>query len=395
MNGKVGICAQFENNNNYGTMLQAYATFSVISDLGYECSFVRYKRKYTPLFVLKQLSRVFEVSNIKLFLKKKKKKRLLVTNKEYATIYLSRDTAIKDFCKYYKNNVDTFIGYHDLIKGASNYDMFLVGSDQLWLPSGLKTNFYSLMFVPDNIKKISYATSIGVSQIRKRLHKKYKEYLTRIDFLSVREKRASEIIKEISNIDVNVVADPTLLLDSNCWDIKITPKKLLQDDYIFCYFLGRNKFCRDYANFIKKKTGLKIVVLKHLDEYIADDDSFGDFCPIDVGPSDFINYIRFAKYVLTDSFHGTVFSIINHKQFLSFYRFNSKSRQSRNSRIDSLLSIAGINDRIYKKTSFDIDSLMAKIDYDSVDSKIKDFRNESYSFLINALTKKSLNGSEQ
>lgn len=121
-----------------------------------------------------------------------------------------------------------------------------------------------------------------------------------------------------------------------------------------------------------------------MDEYVAEDESFGDEAPYFVDPNDFVKYISNATYVCTDSFHCTIFSIIFHRQFMTFYRFANASKTSRNSRIDSLFDVLKIErERIF---SGDICSVIDnKIDYDAVDIKLNELRNDSLNFLSNAL----------
>ena len=115
------------------------------------------------------------------------------------------------------------------------------------------------------------------------------------------------------------------------------------------------------------------------------DENFGDYKLYDVDPTKFVNLIRNAEYICTDSFHGTVFSILNHKKFMTFNRFDESSKNSRNSRIDSLCNQLNIEDRRYKQ---DILKIEKEIDYQSIDKKIEKLREDSYIFLKNALKNK-------
>lgn len=384
---KVGLCTTFENANNYGTMLQAFATKKCIENLGYECRMIRYKRKYDIIFIFAQGLRIFEHGFFSHELKRYRKKKQLKKCVNFSSIYVPRTYSVKKFQEeVFLNYVDTYYGYRELCKGSSNYNAVVVGSDQLWLPSGMRTNFFNLMFVDDHIKKISYATSFGVAHISRTYWKDMRKYIPRINYLSVREKSGQKLIKEIVGLDAKVVVDPTMLLTKEEWEKMIPDKKEISEDYIFCYFLGRNKACRDFAYQIKKKTGYRIVVLKHLDEYIEADDDFGDIAPADIGPREFVNYIRYAKYVLTDSFHGTVFSILHHKQFMTFYRFRDSEKMSKNSRIDTLLQAMGLEKRLYEKDKENaVKELIEKIDYTDVDEKLSILRDKSKQFLADAL----------
>lgn len=139
---------------------------------------------------------------------------------------------------------------------------------------------------------------------------------------------------------------------------------------------------------IKKTTGYKIVTLQHLDEFIKNDIGYADLTPYNVGPSEFINLISNAQFVCTDSFHGTCFSILHHKNFYTFNRFNSANTQSTNTRIDSLLSMTGLEDRriSINNRSVDIDKyLNREVQYKDVDKKLKDKRNQSIKYLRDAI----------
>lgn len=119
-----------------------------------------------------------------------------------------------------------------------------------------------------------------------------------------------------------------------------------------------------------------------MDEYVPEDELFGDEAPYNVDPNDFVKYISRAAYVCTDSFHCTVFSIIFHRQFMTFYRFAEGSKTGRNSRIDSLFKILGLQDRLYAGNISVIDN---SISYDIVDEKLKSLRENSLEFLKNSL----------
>ena len=136
---------------------------------------------------------------------------------------------------------------------------------------------------------------------------------------------------------------------------------------------------------MKKKTGLKTIALIHIDEYIPADEKNYDETPFAIGPEEFVNLIRNAKYVLTDSFHGSVFSIIHHKPFIVFDRFCDKTKNSTNSRITSLCSVLGLSERRFSN-DIDIYTLMEKkIAYDKVEEKLSQLRKSSKQFLVSAI----------
>ena len=129
------------------------------------------------------------------------------------------------------------------------------------------------------------------------------------------------------------------------------------------------------------KTGLKIVALRHMDQYVDEDEMFGDYAPYDVGPEEFLNYLREAEYVCTDSFHGSCFSIINEKKFMIFNRYDEQSTTSKNSRIDSLCSSLGLSERRYRGNVLDIEK---EIDYKMVKSKFAKIYSKTEKYLDQA-----------
>jgi hypothetical protein len=274
-------------------------------------------------------------------------------------------------------------GYSALVEQAKEYGAVITGSDQLWTPAGLGTNFYNLMFVPNEIPKISYASSFGVSQIPFYQKKRTAEFLRRIEHISVRENAGQKIVKELTGRDVPVVADPTLLLTASEWEKEIAVRKPYEFKYIFAYLLGKNPEHRKRVEELRQKTGLTIVAPRHSDEFVKADVHFGDHAPSEIGPAEFVNLVRHAEYVCTDSFHGSVFSILHHRQFLTFPRYAQNSVVSKNSRIESLFQNFGLENRLFRQ---DIASeIQAQIEWDSVDEKVAAMREVSFAYLQEAL----------
>ena len=276
--------------------------------------------------------------------------------------------------------------YKDIKKIAEKYDSIVSCSDQLWSPAGLGTNFYNLMFVPDHINKVSFASSFGVSQIPWYQKKATKNYLNRIEHVSCRENRGAEIVKELTGRDVPVLMDPVFAFDKDEW-LDIVPKENVYDEpYVFCYFLGNNPKHRMLATEFARKKGLKVVCMRHLDQYVAQDELFGDVSPYDVSPLQFLNIIRGAVYVVTDSFHGCAFSIIMQKEFVVLYRYALNSISSKNSRIDSVCANLGLSDRIADENAILEDFFTREIDWNRVVEKQTLYRTKMWNYLKSALS---------
>ncbi len=386
MNRKVGIVSCYFKHN-YGSMLQAYATQKILDDMGIEnetinidknIDFKNGKKKY-------YLGQILNFSFIKTkfgMLKLKLDKKL---NKDLGNNIKIRDKKYDEFISNF-NLTKPYETYNELTEMCEkNYTSVLVGSDQLWLPVNVVADYYTLSFVPEKINKISYSTSFGFSKVPKKYENKYKQFLNRINFLSTREKTGVQIIEELTGRKAELVCDPTLLFNKDEWMAIQSKDRLIKEKYILCYFLGKNVEHRKFAERLREKTGCKIVSLNHADEYVKYSDIFADYIPYDVGPSEFLNLIRNAEYVCTDSFHGTVFSLINNVKFFTFRRYNNKSKISTNSRLDSLLEIVKLKERLLIGNENIEKELKKEIDFNTVNIELEKFRNASKEFLKNAI----------
>ena len=386
MNKKIGVCCEYKQKN-YGSMLQALATVLQLEKLGYDYEIIDYSRKLTPDLLIRSLRRIPEEipGMVRRFGEKQKRKKYPELEKAIGQRNLCfQDFSARHFTKK-SQKIDTFA---QLRKAAEEYSAVLVGSDQLWLPKGYSTGFFNLLFVPDHIPRIAYATSFGVSGIPASREKIARKFLNRIDYISVRELQAAAIVKDLTGREVKTVVDPTLLFQGREWETIVPERQMKQlqgKKYIFCYFLGNNPEHRIEAEKLSNATGCEIVFIPHLDEFIASDMNFGDVQLFQIGPEEFINLIRNAEYVCTDSFHGSVFSILNHKQFVTFSRYAGKDRNSRNSRIDSLLYQTGLEERRFRGNI--LEQMKRTIDYDEAERRIQEARAESLDYLTDALQK--------
>ncbi len=386
MSKKVGIVSCYFKHN-YGSMLQAYATQQVLDNMGVEnetinidenVDFSNGKKKYYMTQITNFTFIKSKLGMVKLKFDKKIKKDL---GKNISI----RDKKYREFEQKFRLTAP-YKTYSELTERCKDYSSVLVGSDQLWLPVNVVADYYTLNWVPDDVNKISLATSFGVSTVADKYKEDYKKFLDRIDNLSVRESAGVKLVSELSNKEATLVCDPTLLLTKQEWMEIQQEERIIKDKYILCYFLGNNIEHRKFAERLKEKTGYKIVSLNHADEYVKYSDIFADETPYDIGPAEWINLIRNAEYVCTDSFHGTVFSLINNTKFFTFERYSNKnSKVSTNSRIYSLLEIVNLKERILSGTENVDDVLKYEIDFDKVNNKLEEFRNESKDFLEKAL----------
>lgn len=384
---KVGIVSCYFQKN-YGSMLQAYATQQAVEKLGYEAETIRIEgiakeiRNAKLKHYMKQLTNWTVVKGKLGFVKRFFLKKM---DKEFKKNVAVRDKKFNEFKNTKYNFSPIYNSKEEIGNHCHSYLSVIVGSDQLWLPSNIDADYYTLNFVPENINKIAYATSFGVSYLPKRQWAFANKFLNRINYVSVREEGGQKIVKAVANRNVPVVCDPTLLFTKDEWLKYFPDKRIYKEKYIFCYFLGNNPEQRKFANKIRKITGYKIVSLLHMDEYIKSDINFPDYAPYDIGPEEFVNLIRNAEIILTDSFHGTVFSVLNGKKFFTFRRFKEGSVLSTNSRMHSLFNLLDLHERFITADE-DVEKVLnLEIDYEKVWDRIDKNRKKSYEYLIKAL----------
>lgn len=379
---------------NYGSQLQAYATQSLFDRMGVPNETIcidGLRREINRAKYRYFLSRIWDVNTVKdKFATVKKAWALKTKGEDFKANMAERKRMFDDFAKTMFHVSRVYNSKDELGENAHDYSAFVVGSDQLWLPSNIEADYYTLNFVPKGIPKIALATSFGISRLPKRQAKKAERFLKRIDFCSVREKSGQKLIKDLTGRDVPVVCDPTILFTAEEWADIIPSERFIQEPYLFCYFLGNNPVQREFVKRFKEVTGYKIVQLQHCDEYIKSDVGFPDDTPYNVGPAQFVQLIRDAEYVFTDSFHASVFSLLHRKRFFTFRRYNSDSVVSTNGRLYSLLSLVGQEERLLKGDE-DVRQCMARgVDYDAVHKKLGELREFTKQFIEDALTKSGI-----
>ena len=376
--------------HNYGSMLQAYATQMALDKLGIEnetidiTGFRNEIKKAKIWYFFKAsltsdilLSKLGMVKNI--FIKK-------FSSSQYAKSAHLRSRKFDSFYRQYFRLSERCASKAELReKCKKEYEAVLVGSDQLWLPGNIAADYYTLNFVPEKVNTVAYATSFGQSSLPKDIQRKAAAFLKNIRHIGVREEAGQQLIEQLTGRKVPVVCDPTLLFTGDEWLQIQQEEPIIKEKYILCYFLGNNPPHREFAKRLKAATGCKIVALVHLDEFVKSDEMYADITPYDIDPADFLNLIRNAQYICTDSFHCTVFSILYEKSFFVFRRYMRKTRSSTNNRLDTLLKMTGVGERILQGNE-DVQECLDKcIDYEVVQQNLDKKRAESYQYLLDAL----------
>lgn len=374
--GKIGLVCV--TNHNYGSILQTFALQTIVNNLGVETEIVRYNEsKFSKIRRLR--NKEYMRTRFKVI---EKKITLTFLYRKYSHLLQERNIAFSKFISTNLKFSDVLFSLSELNRKAYNYDIVLLGSDQVWHPMNLYMNFFTLNFVPDKIIKAAYAPSFGVSKIPKFYKESYRKYINRIQYLSCREAAGVDIIYDLTGKKPPMVCDPTMLLSKEGWLQVLPGKTKYPFKYIFCYFIGDNPEQRELVLKLKETTGYKIITLLHIDEYISSDSNYGDYTPFDVDPLDFLELIKNAEYIMTDSFHASVFSILFHKAFFTFNRFENIKEKSTNSRIDSLLGVLDLTERrVSSKDTIEILLNKKEIDFEAVDLKLFHFREASLNYL--------------
>lgn len=383
----LGICLKYDQLN-YGSKLQALATVSFLDALGLEYEIIRYKKDWK--FYIKALPRFFNIIFLNDRYEQIQKKLGCKRHPEILENVELRNQTMASFDTQFTQHLSERFECYEQLKSrcADQYDRVLTCSDQLWSPSALGSGFYNLMFAPEEMRKVSWASSFGVSQIPWYQISRTRNYLKRIQYISMRENRGAEIVKELIGRDVPVLMDPVFVFDKEQWDTMIPCGEAEWEPYIFCYFLGANPEHRKAARELAQKTGKKIVTLRHLDRYVADDEQFGDYAPYDVDPVRFLNILRNADCVCTDSFHGMAFSVLCEKQFLVFNRYCDASSHSKNSRIESVCRNLQLENRRYFGDRDILTAMDARIDYPNVRALVQQYREKTRTYLQEAFFEK-------
>lgn len=350
---KVGTLT-FHTFNNYGSVLQAYALQNAIKKMGIDTEIIDYRNDYahTP-YTIKALKRK-GLGGYLLGLAGP----------------VSRIPRYAAFKRFRENHLDLSprVNRQQLESGEveKEYDLFLVGSDVVW--NDAVTDFdktFFLDWVDDASKKGSYSASFGFSEIPKGLHDDYRDALSSFAYFNMREASAVSIIGELLDREANLVLDPTLLLTNEDWSTVATDYSD-KGDYIFVYQLAPSQRLIDFAQNLSKKTGypLKFIMFP-MGKPIKAQNGFTE------GPSEWLGLIKDAKYVVSDSFHGTAFSIIFNK---NFYTEIAPSRVGFGTRIEGILETFNLKDRLIRKPD-EID--LTPIDYDQVNLELARRREDS------------------
>jgi hypothetical protein len=293
------------------------------------------------------------------------------------------EVRFRDFWSKYVKETAPFYEPLNVKKLQESFSAFICGSDQIWAPNQFNS-YYFLDFVNESQKKIAYAPSIGLSCISSKYKDEYARLISSISCLSVRGDEDAKLLKTQFGIKAESVLDPTMLLNAQDWEKYLSGDRIYRDAYIFCYLLGDQQIHIDaVVRFAAKKNLHLIVVAPHLKKASCMDADLR----CDLGPAEWLRAIKDARYVITDSYHGMLFSIIFRKDFFEILRFSSDDPICQNSRIASIANKFDLENRVLPFGCQEIPLLGTSIDYTKVFKLLDTEKYKSMAFLRNSLAK--------
>ncbi len=359
---KIITCHDVYNN---GASLQAYALQTFLESYGHNVEIINYKPQY-----LSNHFKLLYVDNPKWRTNIIKKIIYLICKFPMKMLSLKKKNAFDKFrFKYLNVTADTYKTNKELKGNTPIADIYIAGSDQIWntrFPNGRDAAFY-LDFAPESSRRISYAASFATDSIDAKYSSFIKEKLAYLDAVSVREHSAVEIVREHGVYAAEWVCDPVFLINTIDWEPLVAENKS-NDKYILVYDFDSNSVIESIAKNLSIKNNWKIYAVNKKLSYADKNHPYA-------GPSEFLALIKNAEYVISNSFHGSAFSIIFRRNFLVIPRV-----EAINTRMKSLLSLAGIDDRLVTHLA---EVPTTEIDYHQVDMNFNAFIENSKEYLLN------------
>ena len=339
---------------NSGASLQAYALMRYLEELGNEVEIIDYKPDY-----LNNHYKLGIIANPK-YEKNLMLKMIYLTLKFPGRVLALRKKIKYDHFRdnYLKVTKKRYISNSELKNNPPEADIFICGSDQIWnskFNNGKDPAFY-LDFAPQGKIKASYAASFATDRIEESVRDITKERINKLDYIGVREISALNILEDLGIDNGIQVMDPVFLLSKETW-LNMAYEVDKKQKYIFVYDFDGNELIKEIALKVAKKKSLKI--------YTVFKSDYSDKVIKGMGPIDFISYIKNAEFVISNSFHGTAFSIIFEKQFIVVNR-----KEEINTRMRDLLTILKIENRLINE-NYNFDLINKNIDYTVVNRAIK------------------------
>lgn len=374
---KIGIMT-LNGYENYGNRLQNFALQYFLQNMNNEVETIIYHVKF-PTGIRNKL--IFHLKQKDMFKMAKQSVDKLLRKHDFKrkhVLDLKRENNFKKFSQTFINETSYHLNQYSIqdsgnIDRLNNFDCFFVGSDQVWnLRGGLFPRDYFLPFVPTK-KRNSFAASFGFSKFENSLMAdRFGKYLNEMNQVSVREEDGAKLVDQVSDKTATVLLDPTMLLTGAEWEkMMVAPKVNLPEKFVVTYFLGKE--ISKYRALIEKISEIKGVPIIRLNDI-----NFPEY--YELSPAEFLYILNKSEFTLTDSFHGTVFSILFKNSFFVLPRVDLSVDMS--SRITTLLNRFGLEDCTSQDVdNLDISVLMESIDFNGAKEVLNLNRQKSIDFV--------------
>lgn len=347
-------------HNNVGGNLQAYALQSTITKMGYNCEIINYRKNY----------QINKKDCIKYVLGIVEEKTGIEKWNRYGIQFIK-------FRRDYLRESELVTNKKELEEICDKYDLILCGSDQIWAPNVLDDAY--LLNFKCNKPKYAFSSSVGLQTIPSEQLPLYKNCLIKYNYFTVREKQTADYLSVLLNKKVEWTLDPTMLVDEKDWkNIEILPKN---NKYIFCYFLSENMSYIENVDKLAKTLNLDVICYSAINMIVHNDWKY----VYNIGPRQFIGYIDKCDFVITDSFHGTCFSILFNKQFLTLKRFKDDDPINQNIRVLNILNYFRLDNRLIDENGIDPHNIET-IDYHVTNNMLAYKRKLSLNILMKMLS---------
>ncbi len=364
---RIGIIT-FHRAINYGAVMQSYGLWAALKGLGAEPELIDYRNEHIEESYRLTWGLRKSASGVR----------------QWAPTVPLRQIKADRFRAFAANELTLSepCTREDITQVASKYDAVITGSDQVFNPKIFDRDpAYFCDFVPDGVERYSYAASLGDYVFDAEEDREFVNLLNRFECVSVRESSSVGQMDALTDAPIRVDVDPTLLLDAEAWNALLPEERIREKPYVFLYSVHPFKSGLSQAKALSEETGLEVVYLHNRIKDARPVDEDGAILLHDSSPYDWLRYIRDADCVITNSFHGTVLSVVFGSKFLS----EVDTGGGFNNRIWRLLHDCGLTSRVLEKSNLEsvsiVDEALADIDWSHSRAYLDERRRDSMQYL--------------
>jgi hypothetical protein len=357
---KIGVMTRWTTKTNYGQILQCFALQKYLRDAGHDVYLIRYEyhNDYTKKSIFQRLLKLMRYGGIVKYCHSKIKKMLYDKEK-------GQDLRqFRDFCKQYIHSSKIYKSYSELLDDPPQADIYITGSDQVFGTERKPTEqvldkmkAFFLAFGKKDIRRMSYAASFGLIVVDDIYKQQLLPLLNDFEFISLREEVGVDICKQAGYNNAIMVPDPTLLLAADTYKALYLNEKVVKPTQPYCFLYLLNH--EDDIEIKKIYDWAKIRKLEVI--YVASSGKFDKYKKIYPSIPQWIYLIENAEYVITHSYHCSIFCLHFHKKFAVIPQIGQYSTQ--NSRLESLFKLFNMKSRFINDS---IDIVDAEINWDSI-----------------------------